>query len=161
MTTVIPQLYKDLLVKVLRPRKLQITTDLHVMNEALDNAEKLEMFSYQLQSTAILQEKRLISMVEFPRSRYGQFMQRINFTYPVSISMAIRTVEYFFSLPLTMAYYEEIKSDLSDNLCEFKCRGDALGCAKFLDSVKLQTIQETPKKTLKNTRYLLTLIIGS
>jgi len=84
-----------------------------------------------------------VKSVQFDLSRYGSVKKIIKFPTPVTYQEAILAAEEYLSQPLTKEYYEIIKEDtFHEHEWEeakkwFKCRGDCLTDAKFLERADL------------------------
>jgi len=83
----------------------------------------------------------LCTHIKFDISRYGKHTHTLVFDKAMTINQAIKKAEEYLSEPLTEEYYNNIKDDLFN--CEgweedkkyFKCRGNCLTDAKFLENV--------------------------
>ena len=83
-----------------------------------------------------------ITTVRFQIGRNGNRTQVIEFGAPVTEKTAIQAAETYLSEPVDEKYYETIREDLFHAVpwvqasLWFKCRGDCLTDARFLESVK-------------------------
>jgi hypothetical protein len=131
-------------------------------------------FSYNWGSPAKTfkrREKRKVSAVEFPKSRFADFRQTITFETPVSVGEAVDAAELYLSAPIDEKYYEQVVSDLSnpklsyvDACKEFSTRGDLIGCANNLDDLELEELREehdSNGKRKAGDSYKLSLVTGS
>ncbi len=119
-----------------------------------------------------LREKRKVSAVEFPKSRFADFLQTITFDAPVTVGEAVDAAELYLSAPIEEKYYEQVVSDLlnpklsyADACKEFSTRGDLIGIANHLDDLELEEIREEPDskngKRKAGDSYKLSLVTGS
>lgn len=89
-------------------------------------------------------EKYIIS-ITFDISRYGKHTKMLSFSEHLSEEEAIIKVESYLSEPITKAYFNLVRDDLFDDDLTFetlnekgyKCRGDLLTDAKFLEGIRL------------------------
>nr|QBK91366.1 MAG: uncharacterized protein LCPAC202_03400 [Pithovirus LCPAC202] len=88
--------------------------------------------------------KLQISSVIFGISRYGKYIETINFKSPVTEFEGVRAVEKFFSQPLTEVYFNMIKDDLFNDYTweeaqeEYNCKGDCLTSLEYLENTHIQ-----------------------
>ena len=93
----------------------------------------------------LLTDTRNIQVIIFDISRYGKYSHAINFNVPVSEKEAIKKIEKYLSEPITEYYFNKVKDDLFENDLEYnelsekgyKCRGDLLTDASFLEEIKV------------------------
>jgi hypothetical protein len=88
---------------------------------------------------------KVVNCVSFNISRYGKYKKILQFVEPVTIKYAIKQVEKFLSKKLTQHYYKKVKDDLFHNDMKweyaesfYKCRGDVLTCAVYLEKCYVQ-----------------------
>jgi hypothetical protein len=106
-----------------------------------NNNEEVAQFSYvNLLNAQYEHTYRCVRSVRFDISRFCRHKHTLHFDPPVSEAQAIRAVEAYLSLPMTEDYFAAIRDDLfhdDASWTDYRCRGDALTDAKYLERVSL------------------------
>ncbi len=141
-------------------------SDEQSLAEDIPNVECVSTYVRQTKVLAEYVDKVKVDGIQFPLSRFASHRQTILFAQSVSVKIALKTANQFLSQPMTLDYYNRVRTEQPEIFKEKPpgtifngiSRWALIGAANHLDGFQMGTLGSG--KT-SNTKKILVLVTGS